>query len=1035
QLANEVNTGNYKLTATLGNSTSELTVVVKHYVLPKFKVDAAADRPFYLPGEHVTGAVDVNYFFGKPVDEGQVVLTGYTFDVQLNEVFRIEGRTDADGHYDFAFDLPDYFVGGGLEDQLATFVVEVAVTDGAEHTERIHLNLPVARERLLIEAVPESGDLVPGVENIVYIVTATPDGTPVPAELTIWAEGQTFTAASGDYGLAEWRFTPSGPWQWQEIKITARDAQGHEATRIIVFEAQSYSPVLLRPERAIARVGETLHLDIFSPVGTGSLYLDIIREGQTVSTRALKPANGHAQADIDLTPDLYGTLELHAYTISQWGEIQRDSRLVIVDAPRDLDIAIRADADTYLPGATAALDFDVTGQDGAGVPSVLGVAVVDESVFALQEQDPGFLKLYFLLEKELMEPKYDIHGFTLPDAVLYPEETTAARTAQDEAAQASLAGTTVGGGHSLAVNTHDEGVRRLEERQSAILHTVGRGLLPLALLLPLAIAALAVSDLRRERVLGRSLLLVAALSVSFGVLLARLPLPDWIGRNLLERLGYLFDEFSYSDLGPGMLAMSVLLGSCAWIALVIRAIRQQEAVRGAALGLMLFYFVALLLLLFLGPTLAFNPPEWVAILLVLAVFLPPLACLVWAAGETWQRRPWPALGTFALVGLALSLPLFALHLSDTVGSFGGPAFGRQRGGFIGEPELDVGWAVGEGLLVEEALPMNDFMVAVPTEAPVAKSAESPAPVAESEAAVAQPQAPRLRQLFGETMAWLPELVTNDAGELHVDLPLYDNITTWRLTALAHSQDGRLGATTTGLRVFQDFFVDFDLPYAMTQHDEVALPVAVYNYLEQPQSVRLVLEEESWFELLDEPEKTLLIGAHDVEVVRFRVRVTATQGRYRPIVWAYGERMSDATTATHDVLITPDGKPFESTWSDRLGAEMLHTVHIPDAIIPGTTQVEVKVYPGIVSQLVEGMDAILQMPYGCFEQTTSATYPNALALDYMQTTGQTAPEVQLKAEQYLNLGYQRLTTFEVQGGGFSLFGDAPADRMLTAYGLM
>ncbi|RLC89788.1 MAG: hypothetical protein DRI37_03145 [Chloroflexi bacterium] len=1027
QLANEVNTSNYKLTATLGNSTSELTVVVKHYVLPKFKVDAAADSPFYLPGEHVTGAVDVNYFFGKPVDEGQVVLTGYTFDVQLNEVFRIEGQTDADGHYDFAFDLPDYFVGGGLEDQLATFVVEVAVTDGAEHTERIHLNLPVARERLLIEAVPESGDLVPGVENIVYIVTATPDGTPVPAELTIWAEGQTFTAASGDYGLAEWRFTPSEPWQ--EVKITARDAQGHEATRVIYFEAQGYSPVLLRPERAIARVGDTLHLDIFSPVGTGSLYLDIIREGQTVSTRALKPANGHAQADIDLTPDLYGTLELHAYTISQWGEIQRDSRLVIVDAPRDLDIAIHADADTYLPGATAALDFDITGQDGAGVPSVLGVAVVDESVFALQEQDPGFLKLYFLLEKELMEPKYDIHGFTLPDAVLYPEETSAARTAQDEAAQASLAGTTVGGGHSLAVNTHDEGVRRLEERQNATLRTVGRVLAPLTLLLPLAIAALAVSELRRERVLGRSLLLVVALSVSFIVLLARLPLPDWIGRNLLERLGYLFDEFSYSELGPGMLAMSILLGICAWIALVIRAIRRKEAVRGTALGLMLLYFVALLLLLFLGPQLAFNPPEWAAILLVLTVFLPPLACLVWATGEAWQRRPWPALGTFALVGLTLGLPLFGLQgLSDV----GAHTLGVQQ---MGLDAPGRGWANEGDVMVEEALPMNGFMVAVPTEAPVEKSAEAPAPVAGAEPSPAQPQAPRLRQLFGETMAWLPELVTNDTGELHVDLPLYDNITTWRLTALAHSQDGRLGATTTGLRVFQDFFVDFDLPYAMTQHDEVALPVAVYNYLEQPQSVRLVLEEEPWFELLDEPEKTLLIGSHDVEVVRFRIRVTATQGRYRPIVWAYGERMSDATTATHDVLITPDGKPFESTWSDRLGPEVLHTVRIPDAIIPGTTQVEVKVYPGIVSQLVEGMDTILQMPYGCFEQTTSATYPNALALDYMQTTGQTAPEVQLKAEQYLNLGYQRLTTFEVPGGGFSLFGDNPPDRMLTAYGLM
>jgi hypothetical protein len=41
---------------------------------------------------------------------------------------------------------------------------------------------------------------------------------------------------------------------------------------------------------------------------------------------------------------------------------------------------------------------------------------------------------------------------------------------------------------------------------------------------------------------------------------------------------------------------------------------------------------------------------------------------------------------------------------------------------------------------------------------------------------------------------------------------------------------------------------------------------------------------------------------------------------------------------------------------------------------------------------------------------------------------------MKAEQYITLGYQRLTTFDVPGGGFSLFGQPPPDRMLTAYGL-
>ena len=98
---------------------------------------------------------------------------------------------------------------------------------------------------------------------------------------------------------------------------------------------------------------------------------------------------------------------------------------------------------------------------------------------------------------------------------------------------------------------------------------------------------------------------------------------------------------------------------------------------------------------------------------------------------------------------------------------------------------------------------------------------------------------------------------------------------------------------------------------------------------------------------------------------------------------------------------------------------------------------VKILPGIVSQVVDGLEGLLHEPYGCFEQTSSATYPNVLVLDYLQSSGQISPQVQLRAEEYINLGYQRLLTFEVpnQPGGFSLFGDPPAQPMLSAYGLM
>ncbi len=57
------------------------------------------------------------------------------------------------------------------------------------------------------------------------------------------------------------------------------------------------------------------------------------------------------------------------------------------------------------------------------------------------------------------------------------------------------------------------------------------------------------------------------------------------------------------------------------------------------------------------------------------------------------------------------------------------------------------------------------------------------------------------------------------------------------------------------------------------------------------------------------------------------------------------------------------------------------------------------------------------------------------LDYLKSTKQSTPELEMKAEEYINLGYQRLVVFEVDGGGFSLYGDPPAILFLSAYGLM
>src|SRR5258708_30116360 len=69
-----------------------------------------------------------------------------------------------------------------------------------------------------------------------------------------------------------------------------------------------------------------------------------------------------------------------------------------------------------------------------------------------------------------------------------------------------------------------------------------------------------------------------------------------------------------------------------------------------------------------------------------------------------------------------------------------------------------------------------------------------------------------------------------------------------------------------------------------------------------------------------------------------------------------------------------------------------------------------------------------------EQTSSAAYPNVLVADYVKKARVANPEILMKAEQHLNVGYQKLLTFERPGGGFDWWGNGEPLIWLSAYGL-
>nr|HEV7952516.1 MG2 domain-containing protein [Candidatus Acidoferrales bacterium] len=294
--------------------------------------------------------------------------------------------------------------------------------------------------------------------------------------------------------------------------------------------------------------------------------------------------------------------------------------------------------------------------------------------------------------------------------------------------------------------------------------------------------------------------------------------------------------------------------------------------------------------------------------------------------------------------------------------------------------------------------------------------------------------PRLRQYFPETLFWQPEIITDAAGRAHLSIPLADNITTWKLSAVASTEKGEIASAEKDIRAFQRFFVEHDPPKFLTEGDEIDLPVVLRNYLNHGLHMNVVMKPESWFIPLGPVSAKTDVAASDsaTDIFKFRAAGSVKNGKQRITATGVGAGPGDAIERT--VTVRPNGEEKTETKSFVFDDTAALDLQIPTQAIAGSLEAELKIYPNLNAHILESIEAVLERPYGCAEQTISSTYPSILLLKYMKSAGMESSPLAPKARRYVQQGYERLLSYRARGGGFSYWGRGDSDLALTAYAL-
>lgn len=967
QLADEIGLGTYNIKVVLGDTATYMTVTVKRYVLPKFKVTLKTDRTYYLPGQVVKGTVSAAYFFGKTAANASVTVDLSAYSVTLDKFAQVKGRTNARGEFAFQARIPNELAGQPLNNGSAIMSVSANVKDSAEHTEEVTQTIPVAKKPIKIALVPESGNFVPGVENQVYVVTSYPDGRPAPAKTTLILNGKTYQTSSDALGISTFSVTPpngkisatvwaDGSNRYSSVE-TFRFADPmdselynsygyYESREYQVLALSDLNTVLVRADKAIYDVGDTAKIVVLSTKKTGSVYIDAVLDGQTVLTHTVKLHNGRGELALDLSSDMAGSLSIGAYVMAPIGVPVRDTVNLLVRPASGLNVRVNPDKTSYRPGDNARLDFTVTDKQGRGVPAAVGVDIVDESVFSVEEQAPGLAALYFALQDEILKPRQQTKFFNDDEETYrqsYEDPFGTARKFQQDLLQRELqtGGELPGwdGDRRTLADARDSAMQRAAKVMFAYNSS------------EYEISTAAITQIEKDREIDR---VQCRFDSDYNVYL-------WLFAATVLAMFIVGYKNKHA-----VLTISSLIATVNMAVIVIAVLydcNNNNVYVCSTLLLVVSWIVSFNALFYIRPS-----DSWVGGWLKAIAALVPL--------------------------LILAAILF-------------PVFGKAReAARRGSP---AGIAVVSAFGNANVLSNDCAFVSV-----------SGAPPA------------RVRQFFPETLYSNPAVITDQSGRGSVSLPIADSITSWRISAVASSKNGEVGSVNAPMKVFQEFFVDLDLPVGVTQGDSISVPVAVYNYLPRAQKISVKIKPEGWFEMKGEVTKEIELAANGVGVVYFPVRVREL-GKHSLTVAAGSGSLSDAIR--RDITVYPNGKEFNDVVNGILSGTADAEVQVPAGSIPGASRLFVKIFPGAFSQVVDGLDALLQVPYGCFEQTSSITYPNVLILKYLEAQKKDLPKVRMKAEQYISLGYQRLVTFEVPGGGFDWFGQYPANTMLSAYGII
>jgi uncharacterized protein YfaS (alpha-2-macroglobulin family) len=276
----------------------------------------------------------------------------------------------------------------------------------------------------------------------------------------------------------------------------------------------------------------------------------------------------------------------------------------------------------------------------------------------------------------------------------------------------------------------------------------------------------------------------------------------------------------------------------------------------------------------------------------------------------------------------------------------------------------------------------------------------------------------IRKDFRVLAFWVGSVITDGKGHARTDITLPESLTTYRIMAVAGDKGSRFGWAQNEIRINKPVLLTPTWPRFLAVGDKAFFGAVVHSQLKQAGKATVTIKslDPSVVEFTQPMSSAIDVAAEGSAEVRFNAAAKAIgSARIQISVSLNGE--TDAFEDTLPVRILAPTETVAAYGEAKPDAK--ETLAVPKDVVPSAGGLHVELSSTAMVGLAEGASYLVDYPYGCAEQRSSAAMALMLASDLgdaFSLPGIDAKQAHATAQKTL----YELNKFQCGDGGFAFW---------------